>query len=110
MTIKISLRYNTRWGEDLVLRIGDKTWPMQYAIDGRWSVDFPKAYCKEGTKYTFELMRDGEVVRKEWRGHVLHLPAKPEETVRIFERWRDKPADSPFYSSAFRDVIFHHDN
>ena len=110
MTIKISLRYDSRWGEDLVLRIGDKTWPMQYAIDGRWSVDFPKAYCKEGTKYTFELMRDGEVVRKEWRGHVLHLPAKPEETVRIFERWRDKPADSPFYSSAFRDVIFHHDN
>ncbi len=109
MTVKISLRYETRWGECLVLRTGDRTWPMQYLPGGVWAVDFPKAHCKEGTEYSFELLRDGETVRTEWRGHVLRLPAKPEETVRIFERWRDRPADSPFYSSAFSDVIFRHD-
>ena len=109
MTVKSSLRYDTLWGESLVLRIGGKCWPMEYCPGGRWCIDFPKACCKEGTEYSFELRRDGATVREEWRGHVLRLPAKPEGVVRIFERWNDRPADSPLYSSAFRDAIFRHD-
>ncbi|MBR6055080.1 MAG: 4-alpha-glucanotransferase [Bacteroidales bacterium] len=109
MTVKISLRYDTFWGENLVLRIGGKCWPMKYCADGRWCIDFPKSHCEEGTEYSFELQRDGATVREEWQGHVLRLPGKPEGVVRVFERWNDRPADSPFYSSAFRDAIFRHD-
>ena len=109
MTVKISLRYNTLWGESLVLRIGGKCWPMEYCPGGVWATIFPKNSCEEGTEYSFEVQRDGATVRKEWSGHVLRLPAKPEGTVRVFDRWNDRPADSPFYSSAFRDAIFRHE-
>ena len=109
MTVKISLRYNTFWGENLVLRIGGKCWPMEYCLGGVWAVDFPKNKCEDGTEYSFELQRDGKTVREEWRSHVLRLPEKPEGVVRVFERWNERPADSPFYSSAFRDAIFRHE-
>ena len=53
------------------------------------------------------MVRDGITVRKEWKKHILALPAgvEPDE-LTIVDRWIDRPYDSPFYSSAFTNAIF----
>ena len=36
MTIHFSLKYNTVWGEQLLLRVGKHSFGMRYTGDGMW--------------------------------------------------------------------------
>ena len=38
MKLVFSIEYKTRWGEDLFLRSGEKSYNMSYVADGKWSV------------------------------------------------------------------------
>jgi len=39
MTLLISIEYRTRWGEQLVLRLGKRRIALQYADGGVWITD-----------------------------------------------------------------------
>lgn len=104
MNIRISLHYGTRYGEGLFIRIGKKVRPMDYAGDGIWAVDLTARDFAATPHYTFQLRRGDGILRTEWRGHTLLKPASGHLDIR--DRWIDRPADSTFWSSAFKDVIF----
>ena len=105
MNIHFSLKYDTVWGESLVLRAGRRSFPMRWCGGGMWETTLTGRDLHIGEKYSYALVRDGEILRTEWRGHTLVLPEGTKEaTVR--DRWMERPADSAFWSSAFKDVIF----
>ena len=108
MRVRISIEYFTIPGESLVVVFkGGREVPMQYVLEGIWlaSTELPASSRK--LEYSFELRKNGSAVRREWSGHSVLLPTgrKP-SVVDIRDRWNDRPADSPFWTKAFTDVIF----
>ena len=104
MTVNIQIQYQTAWGESLRLKIGKRSIPMEYSFGGMWQIMLTSKDIKTGDKYGFELVRDGKVIRTEWRRHQLTVNGRSLVIVR--DRWISRPENSAFYSSAFSDVIF----
>ena len=107
MKLNVNIEYRTSWGESLALCIGGKRYPLSYAGEGIWEAEIARLTYKKGMEYSYEVMRDGQTVRTEWKKHVLVLPEGPApKTVSVNDMWIDRPADAPFYSSAFTKAIF----
>ena len=107
MTLHISIEYRTSWGEEIVLCLGGRRYPLAYVADGLWKGEIARFNPAKATEYSYEVVRDGAVVRTEWKKHHLVLPEGVEpKALTVMDRWIDRPADSPFYSSAFTDAIF----
>ena len=85
MTTTFKIEYRTVWGESLALVLQDKKHPMQWGEGAIWSVtvkDCPAAALKD---YTYVVMRDGLVVRTEWKHHSA-------KSARVIEdAWTDCP-------------------
>ena len=105
MTTNIQLQYITQWGETIQLRVGKRRIPMEYSFGGLWQIMLTGRDIHDGDPFTFELVRDGKVVRREWRGHHYKSPS-PGKNIIVRSSWMDRPSNSAFYSSAFCDVIF----
>ena len=107
MKLNVSIEYRTSWGEEIVLCLGGKRYPLAYTAEGLWEGEIARVNLTKSAEYSYEVVRDGQTVRKEWKNHVLALPEgiEPKE-LTIYDRWNDRPADSPFYSSAFTNAIF----
>ena len=107
MKLNVNIEYRTSWGEELVLCLGVKRYPLTYTAEGMWRGEISHKSLKNVVQYSYELVRDGKTVRTEWKGHVLTLPEGPApKSVTIYDRWNDRPADAPFYSTAFTKAIF----
>ena len=106
MKLLISIEYKTSWGEELVLCLGGKRHPMSYTADGLWKLELPRFSAAQPVEYNYEVVRDGAVVRTEWGVHTLSLKGVTAKTLVVCDRWQDRPADAPFYSSAFTKGIF----
>ena len=91
----------------LVLKDGGRL-PMECIYNGMWTVAVDLPARRKGLEYSFEVESDGRTVRREWRGHHFILPGgkKPFKECEVRDCWHDRPADSPFLSKAFTDVIF----
>jgi len=98
--IKINVDYIASDGEYLVLRTGKTTRKMKLNSAAKWEASLEKA----PEKYSFEVWRDGQCVRKEWKGHTF--PKNIEGDVEVRDFWADRPANSEFYSSLFKEVVF----
>ena len=107
MKLNISIEYRTSWGEEIVLCLGGKRYPLAYTAEGLWEGEIARVNLSKSAEYSYEVVRDGQTVRKEWKNHVIALPdgMEPKE-LTVYDRWIDRPADSPFYSSAFTNAIF----
>ena len=107
MKLNISIEYRTNWGEDIVLCLGGKRYPLAYTAEGLWEGEIARVNLSKTAEYSYEVVRDGQTVRKEWKKHTLILPEgmDPKE-LTVYDRWIDRPSDSPFYSSAFTNAIF----
>ena len=107
MTLHISIEYKTNWGEELVLCLGGKRYPLAYIADGLWQGEVTRFNPEKASEYGYEVVRDGATVRKEWKKHILTIPegVSPKD-LTVIDRWNDRPYDSPFYSSAFTNAIF----
>ena len=107
MKLTLNIEYRTSWGEELVLCIGGKRYPLSYAGEGLWTAEIAGITLKKETEYSYEVVRDGWTVRSEWKKHILMLPeGTAPKTVTVNDRWNDRPADAPFYSTAFTKAIF----
>ena len=92
MKLLISIEYRTRWGEQLVMRIGKRRIALQYADGGVWTGAIERYTQSEDTEYRYEIERDGACIRSEWRPHTLRLPAREGvRTLRIRDRWQEMP-------------------
>ena len=106
MKLIISIEYKTSWGEEIVLCLGGKRHPMSYTADGVWKLELPRFSAAQPVEYNYEVVREGAVVRTEWGVHTLSLKGVTAKTLVVCDRWQDRPADAPFYSSAFTKGIF----
>ena len=81
MTLHISIEYRTNWGEEIVLCLGGKRYPLAYAAEGLWKGEIARFNPEKAAEYSYEVVRDGVTVRKEWKKHALAIPAglEPEE-------------------------------
>ena len=114
MKITFEIYYHTRWGESLFLS-GDidelganednRAVMMDYQGDGLWkyTMELPASAKKFHYEY---LVKSGEGIRREWGSPHSFSPGKNAGEYRLVDRWRDVPADLPFYSSAFIQGIF----
>ena len=105
MKINISLKYETAWGQRLVIRVGGKSFDMTYRYGGMWERELDGTILRDATPYSFAVMQDDHVIREEWKEHVFFKPPKATSVV-IRDAWRDRPENAPFWSSAFSEVIF----
>ena len=105
MTTNIQLQYHTEWGESIQLRLGKRRIPMEYSYGGLWQIMLTGRDIHDGDSFTFEIVRDGKVVKREWRQHHYKTPSAGKNII-VRSRWMDKPSNSAFYASAFSDVIF----
>ena len=107
MTLHISIEYRTNWGEQVVLCLAGRRYQLTYAAEGFWQAELAGIEPENVAEYSYEIVRDGFVVRTEWKKHQLVLPegVAPKE-LTVADRWIDRPYDSPFYSSAFTNAIF----
>ena len=107
MKLNVNIEYRTSWGEELVLCIGGKRYPLSYAGDGMWQAEIARLTLKKDMEYSYEVVRDGNTIRSEWKKHLFVLPeASAAKTVTLNDMWNERPADAPFYSSAFTKAIF----
>ena len=105
MTINVQLQYHTNWGESVQLRIGKRRIPMEYSFGGLWQIMLTGRDLHHGDEFTYEVVRDGKVVKREWRTHHFKAPQAQKDIV-VRSRWLERPSNSAFYASAFSDVIF----
>ena len=107
MKLNISIEYWTNWGEEIVLCLGGKRYPLAYTAEGLWEGEIARVNLSKTAEYSYEVVRDGQTVRKEWKKHIVSLPEglEPKE-LTVYDRWIERPSDSPFYSSAFTNAIF----
>ena len=107
MKLNVNIEYRTSWGESIDLCLGGKRYPMSYVDNGIWTAEISRTSLKKHTEYSYEVMRDGQTVRKEWKAHVLLLPeGYAPKSLTVNDRWNDRPEDAPFYSTAFTKAIF----
>ena len=107
MILNISIEYRTTWGEQIVLCLAGKRYPLEYVADGMWKGEITRFNPAKAAEYSYEVVRDGVTIRTEWKKHTLVLPEGVEPKVlNVYDRWIDRPGDAPFYSSAFTSAIF----
>lgn len=96
MKIQIDLEYRTAYGENLFLLAGGKRYEMKYICSGLWSISLDRVNFEE---YSFEVHRDGNLIRQEVSSHFLGLEncGKSKNTIYVKDNWHDTPSDSPFY-------------
>ena len=96
MKLNVNIEYRTSWGESIDLCLGGKRYPMSYVDNGIWTAEISRASLKKHTEYSYEVMRDGQTVRKEWKAHVLLLPeGYAPKSLTVNDRWNDRPEDAP---------------
>ena len=105
MTINVQLQYCTEWGESVQLRIGKRRIVMDYSFGGLWQIMLTGRELHDGDDFSFEVIRDGKVVKREWRTHHFKAPVA-QKNIIVRSRWQERPSNSAFFSSAFSDVIF----
>ena len=119
MNIGFQIAYRTVWGENVAICL---TWATKtgketqtciemFTTDGEtWRGTCTIPATATSARYQYIIQKDGQAVRHEWTmiPRTLHLP-KGKKRMQTFDRWRDRPEDSDFYTSAFTEAFLHHD-
>ena len=106
MTIIFRIQYHTTWGESLHVLIDEKTtvelsttngYDWQGEID--YHLDTPASFLT----YRYEVHRDNHCIRKEFGAlpHILRIANRSDNHYLVKDTWRDLPAASYRFSSAF---------
>ena len=63
---------------------------------------------KNFSYYYLVKNHQGVVIRKEWKRMHRLIIQDSSQSVYVYDNWIDRPKKSPFYSSAYYDVLFVH--
>ena len=107
MTITFRIQYHTNWGESLRVLIDDGFEVELSTVDGiQWQgqSNYQPASDDAPVPYRYAVYRDNQCIRREF-GAIPHLfcPSADEQCHYLLQdTWRDLPAASYRFSSAFR--------
>lgn len=108
MKITINVHYHTQWGEQLSMVLVDGTRVEMNCAGDVWRAVLKVTKRTKQLCYSFELLADGAVVRREWGApHCVELNVA-DDTLTINDSWSDRPSNRAFYSSLFTDTVFAH--
>lgn len=86
MTVEFNIHYNTLWGESVVLVLEDKKYPMEWAGEGKWTLSLESVPPSALSDYTYMIMKDGLILRTEWKHHSFKADAR-RKTVKVDDEW-----------------------
>ncbi len=102
MKLNAKIEYYTVWGEELALRSGGRSYPMEYAGDGIWTISIDCLDNGRDFEYHYELFRDGFMVRREWGSHVVRGCAEGSVCEKnVTDWWQDIPEGLPLRHKLF---------
>lgn len=104
MKIQVKINYHTVWGENLVLCISGKKYPLAWNEGGVWTGEFARIKKEDLADYHYEVVENGSVKRREWRGH--SADAGDKKLLVLEDQWIDRPADAFYYTSPFEKGIW----
>ncbi|MBK6950419.1 MAG: hypothetical protein IPH16_22200 [Haliscomenobacter sp.] len=116
MTITFQIHYQTNWGQQLAisgplpeLGKGDPAAAlvMNYMGEGLWQASIPLKKAPASLRYQYVLLKEGGEIQTEG-GHprMARIP-RSRERICMKDTWRSAThPENPFYTAAFRDVIF----
>lgn len=90
------------WDETKAIQLSttdNEVWTGSISLDGR---------RKDFSYYYLTKDNGGKVIRREWKRMHRLLVKEAFRTIYMDDHWIDRPANSPFYSSAYYDVLFAH--
>ena len=103
MTVRFSIHYNTRWGENLLLVSHDRALPMTYAGDGLWELT-----VEDGASmlddYGYVVTENGVWTRTEWTHH--HRKAGKARRIIAEDSWLDCPIPGCPFTREHSAAIF----
>ncbi len=105
MRICFSINYHTRWGESLCLtpagKASGESYHLQHTNGDHWHVTVESSKLfNPGEEYRYSVVDgDGNLIRSEWRSHVMPDYDVNLELLEICDHWIDMPEDKSFYSS-----------
>ena len=115
MKLTFTIDYRTVWGESVYLvgsaaelggdseRDGVR---MTYNGSGQWMCAVTLPDTAGEFTYRYVVINDNGSIRREWGLPRLFKPVRLVRNYQIVDRWQDKPAEKPLYSSAFTKGIF----
>ncbi len=101
MKLITRIKYHTVWGEDLLVRTGDRLIPMKYLPGDIWTGTLDR--IKAGQEYRYEVHQGGFCIRREWGSHTVPSGRVVMETE---DTWSDVPSALPLHSAPFRSGVF----
>lgn len=111
MKISFNINYHTQWGESLfvcgdILQLGSgdasQALEMSLAAPDHWVAEVELDGNPIDFNYFFVVKAPGKAWRFEWgQPHRYISGGDKISHVKIFDAWKDMPADKPYYSSAF---------
>ena len=106
MTITFRIQYYTTWGESLQVLIGKETVIGLSTVDGyNWHGQgyYTPEISGAPITYRYEVCREGRSIRREFGAipHVFCPPTDENAHYLLQDNWRDLPAASYRFSSAF---------
>lgn len=104
MTITFRISYRTVWGEEIKFIKGNTVFDMSYQPGGIWTADI-EWVPGSSAEYHYECHKDGHIVRREWRNHIIH-PSRRRKHITVDDWWTDIPEAAPMFTSAFTDKVF----
>ena len=115
MKITFTVNYHTTWGQNLYV-YSDIKLPedshfsqgirMQYIENGDWTLTITLPDSISRFSYRYVVKENETIIAQEW-GEMRPFNRNTTSThYRISDKWRNRPADSPFYTSLFSRNIF----
>lgn len=113
MKLLFRIGYRTSWGEEVCINMTsfnaagkatEKLYPLMTDNGEYWRGEIKLPQTAKQINYYYVIMREGNVVRKEWTTTQRVLPlGTGDRTYTFFDFWKDVPADAYLYSSAFTE-------
>ncbi len=115
MRLQFSIEYRTNWGETVMVEINTvdikgrqkRSSCILDTTDGRiWAGDFLLSDREiVSFSYRYGVLRDGVVIRKEWKGNGRCFAGDTAKDFIFPDHWNDFPVQAHLYSSAFTRCI-----
>ena len=118
MKLIFRIDYRTNWGESLYVSAkipalggGEHAKALKMEIDGdrAWHAELELPDGIQAFRYQYIVRNDSGDVKHEWGDSHLFEPVAGVHEYELYDRWHEMPYDKPFYSRAFTECIFRHD-
>lgn len=106
MIVEIQVIYKAQWGQVLRLNMNGQDYDMKWTDGDVWTCEVETSEKK--LQYSFEVVCNGNVVRREWgEAHTLDIATRAKK-VLVKDIWKDIPQNRKDYSALLQNTGCHH--